>query len=105
VNSIEISLELNTGGTSQKLAISAASAQSNAAAAGSSENKGGPIKYLVTPDTACFVRKGANPTAVADGTDQYLSAGQAYRVELMDGEKMAFITSGATGSVYITPRA
>lgn len=105
MNSIEISLDLNTGGTSQKIAISATSAQSNAAAAGSSENKGGPIKYVITPDTDCFVRKGANPTAVSDGTDQLLKANTRYRVELMDGEKMAFVTSAAAGFVYITPRA
>lgn len=104
MNINEISIELTAGGTSQKLAISGASAQSAAAAVTSAESKGAPVKYLVTPDTTCFVRKGSNPTAVADGTDQILLANNTYRVELMDGEKMAFITGGGGGFVYITPR-
>jgi hypothetical protein len=105
MHAVEISLDLNAGGTSQKLAISAASAQSAAAAASSTENKGAPISYVITPDSNCFVRKGANPTALSDGTDQLLIANQSYRVQLMDGEKMAFITTAAAGFVYITPRA
>jgi hypothetical protein len=105
VNVTEISIGLTAGGTSQKLAISTTSAQSAAAAAASTENKGAPIKYLVTPDVNCFVRKAADPTAVSDGTDQILVANQTYRVELMDGEKMAFITASGSGNVYITPRA
>lgn len=105
MNFTEISMGLTDGGTSQKVAIGIVSAQSAAAAAASTENKGAPIKYLVTPDVTCFVRKGANPTAVADGTDQILIANQTYRVELMDGEKMAFITASGSGNVYITPRA
>jgi hypothetical protein len=105
VNISEITIEVTAGGTSQKLAISGTSAQSNAAASASTESKGVPIKYLVTPDATCFVRKGSNPTALADGTDQILLANNTYRVELMDGEKLAFITSGAAGFVYLTPRA
>lgn len=105
MNITEVTVEITAGGTSQKLAISGASAQSAAAAAGTTENKGAPIKYLITPDVTCFVRKAANPTALADGTDQILLANNTYRVELMDGEKLAFITSGAAGFVYITPRA
>ena len=104
MNVVEISIGLTDGGTSQKVAMSTTSAQSTAAAAATGESKGVPIKYLITPDAACFVRKGPNPTAVAD-TDQYLSANQTYRVELMDGEKMAFIMASGTGNVYITPRA
>jgi hypothetical protein len=105
MNVTEISINLTAGGTSQKLAISSTSAQSAAAAAASGESKGVPIPYVVTPDTDCFVRKGSNPTALSDGTDQFLASGNSYRVELMDGEKMAFITTSASGNVYITPRA
>jgi hypothetical protein len=104
MNVVEISIGLTAGGTSQKVAISTSSAQSAAAAAAATESKAVPLKYLITPDVACFVRKGADPTAVAD-TDQYLIANQTYRVELMDGEKMAFITASGSGNVYITPRA
>lgn len=105
MNINEISLELNTGATSQKVAMSTTSAQSAAAASTATESKGMPLKYVITPDANCFVRKGANPTALSDGTDQYLVANQSYRVELMDGEKMAFIVASGTGNVYITPRA
>jgi hypothetical protein len=106
MNVVEISIGLTGGGTSQKLAISTTTAASAAAAALSSENKGAPIKYLITPDVECFVRKGTGTVeAVADGTDQILIASQTYRVELMDGEKMAFITATGSGNVYITPRA
>lgn len=105
MNISEISLELNAGGTSQKVAMSTTSAQSAAAALATNEPKGAPLKYVITPDAACFIRKGANPTALSDGTDLYLVANQSYRVELMDGEKMAFIVASGTGNVYITPRA
>jgi hypothetical protein len=105
VNVTEISIALTAGGTSQKLAISSTSAQSAAASSASTESKGQPIPYVITPDTDCFVRKGSNPTALSDGTDHILKANQSYRVELMDGEKMAFITTAASGNVYITPRA
>jgi hypothetical protein len=105
VNVTEISIEITTGGTSQKVAISGTSAQSAAAAASSTESKGVPIRYLLTADVNCFVRKGSNPTAVSDGTDQILIANQTYRVELMDGEKLAFITTAASGNAYLTPRA
>ena len=108
MNISEISLSLNTGGTSVKLAISSTSAPMASAAAYDStkgETKATPIPYVICPDTDCFVRKGASPTAVNDGTDMLLKANQQYRVELMDGEKMAFITTSASGNVYITPRA
>lgn len=105
MNITEISISLNAGGTSQKLAISSTSAQSAAASSLSTESKGQPIPYVICPDTDCFVRKGANPTALSDGTDLLLKANQQYRVELMDGEKMAFVTTAASGNVYITPRA
>lgn len=105
MNTTEISILLNTGGTSQKVSISSTSAQSTAAAVASTESKGQAIPYVICADTDCFVRKGTNPTAVSDGTDILLKANQQYRVELMDGEKMAFITTSASGNVYITPRA
>lgn len=112
MNINEISLQLNTGGTSAKLAISSTSAPmataattTAATATNPGDSKGAAIPYVITPDTACFVRKGTGtPVAVSDGTDQYLAANQSYRVELMDGEKMAFITTSASGNVYITPR-
>ena len=94
---VNISLQISSGGDSTKVAISTASAQSAALVATS---------YLITPDTNCFSRTGANPTAVADGTDIFLLANNQYRVvPLQVGQKIAFITPTGTGNVYLTPNA
>lgn len=86
-----------TGGQSQKVDISSTSAQSAAITAGWA---------LVTPSTDCFMRQGADPTAASDGTDQILLGGNTYRVVgIAAGNKLAFKTTSATGSVYITPGA
>jgi hypothetical protein len=92
MHTLSISLTANAGGLSTKLAISAVSAQS-IACTGSS--------VVLTPDTTCFFRMGANPTALADGTDQILLANNTYRVTVSPGQKLAFI-AGAAGNVYIT---
>lgn len=94
----EVSMLVSTGGTSSKVAISGTSAQS-AAFSGA-----GGVDVLCTPDVDCFVRQAADPTAVADGTDQLLLGGNTYRLSgIASGNKLAFITSGATGNVYLTP--
>ena len=94
---VNISLQISSGGDSTKVAISTASAQSAALLATS---------YLITPDVNCFARTGANPTAVADGTDILLLANNQYRVvPLVIGQKLAFITPTGTGNVYLTPNA
>lgn len=95
VQAINLSFTANGGGTSAKLAISGASAQSAAVALNATA-------LIVTPDTTCFFRMGANPTALADGTDQILVANQQYRIGVTPGLKLAFITSGSAGNVYIT---
>lgn len=102
MNITEISLEALSGGLSSKVALSTTSAQSPAAAA---TVKGVPVKCLVTLDATGFVRKGTNPTAVSDGTDQILLANNTYRVELMDGEKLAVVLATGTGNMYFTPNA
>ncbi len=51
-----------------------------------------------------FYREAADPTALATGVDQFLFGGQAYRLPVTSGNKLAFIPeTGTTGSVYITP--
>lgn len=106
MNIVEISIGLPTAGTSEKVTLAAGSVQMASAAAAVTSEKGQPIKYLVTPDTSVFVAKGTNPTAVNTGADLILIANNSYRVELMDGEKLAFIpVTGTTGNVYVTPRA
>lgn len=93
-----ISLTADEGARSEKVAISATSAQS--ATYGTSASG---AQLLVTPDVACFMRSGLNPTAVSTGVDMYLSAGNTYRVQVGIGYKLAFITASGTGNVYITP--
>lgn len=92
----ELSFIVGAGGTSQSVAISSTSAQSAAI-------PGNMAMIYATAD--CFMRCGANPTAVSDGTDQFVPASTMLRVQLQGGGKLAFKTTGATGSVYITPGA
>lgn len=96
MHSQELSLVIDTGGLSQKVAISTTSAQSTAL----------NVDYaIVTPDTVCFIRQGADPTALATGVDQILMANQSYRVNIKRGNKLAFKTATGSGYVYITPGA
>jgi hypothetical protein len=90
----QISIVVDDGGKSQAVAISTTSAQST------------PIideTALVTLTTSAFVRKGTNPTAVSTGADIYLMADVTYRLAVARGERLAFITTGGSGTAYITP--
>jgi len=100
----EHSLNIVDGGTCQQVAISGTSAQSTVI---QTDNTfiDGPVQIVITPTVDCFVRKGANPTAIVGGTDMYLLGGNAYRTSVMPGERLAFITTGAAGFVYIAPGA
>jgi hypothetical protein len=93
----QITLIATTGGTSSKVAVSTTSAQSAAISA----------QYIVVvSDVNVFFRRGANPVALADGTDQLLIANTPHRlVGHKAAEKFAFITATGTGNVYITPDA
>ena len=93
---IQTSVGVDDGGNSQALAISSTSAKSNTINADT---------VLVTLTTAAFVRKGADPTAVNTGADIYLMADVSYRLQVKPGTKLAFITSSASGTAYITPGA
>lgn len=100
--SVIISRQILAGGQSTKVAISTVSAQSAVFSGNQSGNI--PDNYTITPDVTCFVRMGENPTAVSDGTDQILFAGNSYRVTpCPKGSKFAFITSAGIGNVYLTP--
>lgn len=101
----EITAEVLSGGQSAQIAISSTSAQGPLVSAPTNHPTGVPVKCLVTPDTICFCRKGTNPTALSNGTDQILLANTTYRVELLPGERMAFVTASASGNVYFTPGA
>lgn len=92
----DLSIIVDEGGRSQAIAISGTSAQSTAINA----------EYvIVTLTAAAFVRQGSNPTATSDGTDIYLLADVTYRLNLTRGNKLAFKTTSATGTAYITPGA
>jgi hypothetical protein len=93
----QITLIATSGGTSSKVAVSTTSAQSAAISAQC---------VVVIADVNVFFRRGVNPTALADGTDQLLLANTSYRlVGHKAVEKFAFITATGTGNVYITPDA
>jgi hypothetical protein len=94
VQNMELSLKATAGGDSQGVAISTVSAASAAINA---------VMAVVTPSVDCFMRQGAAPVALADGTDQFLVGGLPYRVSLTAGNKLAFKTASGTGTVYITP--
>lgn len=84
-------LNVAVGGTCQKVSISSTSAQSTAL----------PNVVHVTPTVDCFVREAANPVAVSDGTDHFLVANATQEFQVTSGNKLAFITTGASGLVYI----
>lgn len=106
----EISINLDAGGNGQKVAISGVSAQSTAITLRTAPSAAAPAfpeidSVLVYSSVDCFVRQGANPTAVVD-TDQFVPGGLFVRLSnILSGNKIAFITSGAAGNVWIYPGA
>jgi hypothetical protein len=91
----ENSIPILTGGQSQKVTVTAASAQSSAITTD---------KINIYADVDCFVRQGTDPTALADGTDQIIPAGVMLRgYEITSGNKLAFIAVSTSGNVYLTP--
>jgi hypothetical protein len=95
MNVVEITSQVLAGGTSQKVATSTTSAQSAAV---------GSTTVDVVVDALTFVRRGSNPTALSDGTDQVLIPNKLYRmVGHLATDKFAFIVPSGTGNAYITP--
>lgn len=91
------SAHLYSGGQSQVVAVSGTSAQSSAI------SRSKTLYLCSTVD--CFVRQGSNPTALSNGTDQFLPAYIPMRFAgFTSGYKVAVIgVSGASGSLYVTP--
>jgi hypothetical protein len=100
---IHVSLNITSGGTSQKVAISTVAASTAAIAAPTGLPTGAPVPVVLAVDVDAFVRRGANPTAVSDGTDQFVPAGILLRTEVQPGEKLSFITASGSGNAYVTP--
>lgn len=107
MNITRIDFDVLSGGQSSKVALSVASAKVPAAVLTASQLLTGSnnIKCVLTLDAAGFIRKGANPTAVSDGTDQYIPANTPVHVELLVGEQLACILASGTGNAYFTPNA
>lgn len=92
----EESMKVLNGGESVAISISTTSAQSAAILTTS---------VVVYSTVECWLRQGSNPTAVSDGTDQYLPAETQMRlVDITPGNKLAF-KAGASGTVYLTQGA
>ena len=95
----ELSLVALTGTQSEPVTISATSAESSAILTST---------VVVTPSVDCFFRQGTDGanTALSDGTDQILLAFNSYRITgVVSGNTLAFKTTGASGTVYVTPGA
>lgn len=91
----ESSLSVTAGGTSQKVNLSGASATSTVI---------GSDTAVIFATVDCFVRSGAAPVALSTGVDLFIVANSYLRLDnIKPGDKLAFITTGATGAVYITP--
>lgn len=105
MNVTQVSAEALSGGQSIKIATSTTSAPGPVIVQPTTLPKGVPVKCLFICDVLTFGRKGSSPTALSDGTDQAFAANVPYRVELMEGERMAFIVPASTGNVYFTPGA
>lgn len=98
----ESSLMVLSGGQSQAVSISTTSAQS--AAIGNSGE--GTQTAVIYSTVECFMRQGANPTALATGVDQIIPASTLLRLDnIVGGNRLAFITPTGSGTVYITPGA
>jgi len=90
-----VSILVDGGGNSESVSVSSTSAQSSAITQ--------PM-VLVSTDIDVFVRQGADPTALSDGSDMFLIANSMYRLMgISSGNKLAFITATGSGTVYITP--
>lgn len=88
-------IQSTAGGQSETVSISGTSAQSSAIGAGS---------CTIYSTVDCYYREGSNPTALADGTDDFIPGGNKIRITgILSTNKLAFITGGASGTVYITP--
>jgi|SRR6478736_9110513 len=91
-------IPISTGGNCLKLTIGTGNTQSAAFTAPA------PVYVNVYSTVDCFCRQGPNPTAVADGTDQFIPSGLMYRAgPIAIGNKIAFITPAGTGVVYVSP--
>lgn len=58
------------------------------------------VRVYATQD--CYLAFGSNPTALADGTNMFLPAGQAEYFRVDGSDKVAAIRDSADGFVFVT---
>ena len=98
----ELSIRVPSTASTLSVAISGASAQSPVLVNITGADINDAAVVMSTVD--CFVIEGVNPTATTSCMP--LIANVQYRLYGWNaGEKMAFITAGSVGTVYITPSA
>lgn len=85
-----------TYGTTQRVAVGSASAQSTAIAA---------TEVMLHSSVRCFVKSGTNPTAVATGDSIPLEPGEKFHMRITSGHLIAVIRDSADGFIHITPVA
>jgi hypothetical protein len=95
---VQHTLTVPSGGTSQKLTLTAGAASPSAVINATH------CVFYSTVD--CFIRQGASgaTTAVADGTDHFLPGGVPVRLDITSGNVLSVISASA-GTVYITRNA
>ncbi len=92
---LQQSFEAIYAGVSQKVVTVVGSTQGSAFTA-----KTSVIRVFATKD--CHLAFGADPTAVADGTNMFLPAGMIDYIGVTPGQKVAAIRDAADGVLYIT---
>lgn len=92
MSSMLISMAVPNAAKTRTVSISTTSAQSAVLTGGN---------VVLQSDVACFVIRGENPTATTSCLP--LLSGAQYRLTgIKEGEKLAFITSSGSGTVYYT---
>jgi len=81
--------------------VSGSSVQSSAIGTAGA-TPGADVVVRVVADTACWLKTGSNPTAVAGAADNfYLPAGAVEYLDITAGEKIAAIQASAGGNLNI----
>ena len=81
-------------GTTVRLAVGAASAASAVL---------GVDEVCLHASVKCYVKNGADPTAVANGDSIPLEAGEKFHMQLAFADKIAVIRDTADGFLHISP--
>ncbi len=82
-------------GVSQLIAVSNASVQGSALGISTTV-----VRLFATND--CYIKLGANPTALADGTSMFVPGGIVDFIGVTPGDKIAVIRYASNGSLFVT---